>query len=146
MKFKFKMGPRTIERMNKQNRLIDLFQEEHGGCDQHTCDMSRAFSAGFPLWAIKLFAKTGAASSEFVKIYDTLPKSFHEEAEQERIYFCEIEHVECPHCNAIIWEPEYVTTGGQVYCDSCNMSHGEDLRAIVQRIAKKTSELKPKGV
>jgi hypothetical protein len=102
-------------------RLSELLQEEHGGCDESTCDISCAMSHGFYTWGIELFAGCGASSDEFNRLYKKLPKKkFAKDAEAERVEMCKIETSECPHCNAVTWEPEHVTDAkGFVYCGSC---------------------------
>jgi len=103
------------------DQLFELLQAEHGGCDESTCDISCAMHHNFQLWAIELFAGCGAASDEFNKLYNRLPKKkFAKDAEAERAEMCKIDNSTCPHCNAVTWEPEYVTdTKGFVYCGSC---------------------------
>jgi hypothetical protein len=103
------------------DQLFELLETEHGGCEETTCDISCAMSHNFQLWAIELFAGCGASSDEFNRLYEKLPKKkFAKDAEAERVEMCKIENSECPHCNAVTWEPEYVTDSkGFVYCGSC---------------------------
>lgn len=104
--------------------LEELYENEHGCCDQNTCGMSTAWRFGHTLWSLYLFESCGAASGEFLKLYAQLPKRFQADAERERKAFVEdVEHTECPHCNAVIWCPEEVTNNGLIYCDSCGDSH-----------------------
>jgi hypothetical protein len=107
--------------LSNTGRLEELLQEEHGGCDESTCDISTALRNGFSLWAIELFAGCGAASDEFIKIYGRLPKRFQKDAELERAEMCEtVSHADCPHCNAVSWDIEDVTqSDGSIWCGSC---------------------------
>lgn len=97
--------------------LCALLDEEHGGCSDNTCAISSCMSHGYHLWAVSLFAGTGAASDEFDRLYRSLPrKRFEREAEKERVEFLdEVDSASCPHCNAIVYEPKE----HNYYCSNC---------------------------
>lgn len=99
------------------DQLEELFEKEHGGCDNNTCAMTICMSHGYSLWAIYLFSGTGAASDEFSELYEKLPKKeFAALAEAERAEFVEqVPSVACPHCNAVVYEPE----NSDYHCSSC---------------------------
>ncbi|MEK2647325.1 hypothetical protein [Bdellovibrio sp. BCCA] len=99
------------------DRLVELFEEEHGGCENNTCAMTACMSHGYSLWAIKLFHNCGVASDEFDRLIKKLPKAeFERRAEAERAEFVEeIPSVSCPHCNAVVYEPEE----SEYHCSSC---------------------------
>lgn len=109
-------------------RLEELTDSEHVcGCDSSTCDISASWSAGHTLWSIYLFASSGAASDEFNALYRLLPKRFKVDAERERKSFVKyVDHTECPHCNAITWDPQWVTNNGLVWCGSCGNEFTEE--------------------
>lgn len=105
--------------MSKQEKpilekLSELYEDEHGDCDQNSCDMSIAYRMGYFRWAICQYSGCGAASDRFIELYEQLPKIFHKHAEKERKLLCKEEHIEC-ECGSIIWLPEEV----DYYCDSC---------------------------
>jgi hypothetical protein len=103
------------------SHLWALLEDEHcnQGCEQNTCDISVAYRLGYIRWAAEVFAGCGAASDEFLKWYGRLPKVFAKRAEAERVELCKEDHAPCPHCNAVVWLPNEVTTDGMIYCDSC---------------------------
>jgi hypothetical protein len=136
------MGKRYLE---LTDRLDELFNEEHGGCDNLTCDMSQAMEHGYSLWALQLFAWCGAASNEFLSLFRKLPKRFKQDAERERAEFCKtVPYDECQECNAVIWHGDADIT--EVFCDSCNHSwKKDDLRTIILRAAKQGQMLEVKN-
>lgn len=106
------------------DRLVELYEAEHGDCDQNTCGMQVAFRHGYGLWSVYLFDRCGAASDEFNELFAKLPARFNADAERERKAFVkEVEHTDCPHCNAVIWCPDEVTNHGKVFCNSCAEEH-----------------------
>lgn len=118
--------------------LIDtlemLFEREHGGCDDTTCDMTVAFDAGYSLWAIYLFSSSGATSDEFNELYERLNKKrFERDARKECNEFVkECPSTECHHCNSYIYHYEANQT--HFHCSNCGKSFEvNDLRSIVQR-------------
>lgn len=93
---------------------MELVNDEHVcGCGQASCDINAAYENGFGLWAVYLFSNSGAASDEFMRLFKRLPKRrFNIESERERKAFVKnVEHLECMHCNAVVWESEF--------CDNC---------------------------
>lgn len=103
-------------------RLDELYEEEHGGCDESTCSMQVAFEHGYTIHAIECFASSGAASDEFYKLLKKIPrKLLSKYSRHEAHMFCnEVSHAECPHCNAISWQVEYLTNSkGEIYCGNC---------------------------
>lgn len=90
------------------DKLVKLFEEEHGDCENTTCAMSHCMKHGYSLWALYLFSSSGAASDEFAALFEKLPrKRFESEAEAERAEFVEsVPSAACPHCNAVVYEPE----------------------------------------
>lgn len=98
------------------SKLSDLVQSDHcDGCDQNTCDVSVAMRLGYDRWAIEAFAGTGASSQEFDRLYSMLGPEFRRDAESDRKALCEEAHVDCPHCNAVLWLPDEC----DYHCDSC---------------------------
>lgn len=94
-------------------RAVRLIERDHGGCDSQTCTISVALREGFHVVAVESWIGSGAASKEFDGV--ELPFSF-EDARRESAEMCEsVPHVECPHCNAVIWNPKDCN----YWCDSC---------------------------
>jgi len=102
-------------------QLDGLFEAEHGGCDQSTCSMSVAMDHGYSVHAIDCFASSGAASDEFYELLEKLDRKKIDRASTiEANELCkELETADCPHCNAVVWDPQWVTSNGKVFCDSC---------------------------
>jgi hypothetical protein len=92
------------------NRAIELFEQEHGGCELNTCACIVAYRLGYRRWAVKLYASTGAGSEQFYHAFDKAAKAkdWVQDTEEERKALCKEEHVDCPHCHAVIWLPEEV--------------------------------------
>lgn len=109
------MGKKYTETVE---RLEELLNDEHVcGCGQTSCDINASYEHGSTLWAVQLFDWTGASSPEFKKLMRKLPKRFKADAEHERkIFVLDVEHYECPHCNAVNWGD------GVESCDSCGES------------------------
>lgn len=100
----------------KIDKLTELLKAEHGDCDDTTCDMASCLDHGYDLWAIKLFSSTGASSSEFNQMYNTLPAQFEIDADAERAKFVEnVPSVVCPHCDSVVYSPEQC----DYYCSGC---------------------------
>ena len=125
--------PKTKEEIFE--RLEELFEEEHGGCDDMTCDMSAAWDHGYTQWALFLFDSCGAASDEFVKLYKKIDKpAFRNAAEKERKMFVEeVPHAQCPHCNAVTWDDSMEE---KVHCGSC----GKDFDTRREKIEMRRQE------
>lgn len=95
----------------KYLKAIADIERDHGGCDSNTCDISVALRHGYDLVAIDSWDGSGAASSDW-----NPPKYTNKELREQ----CEemgklVPHVDCPHCNAVLWCPEET----DYYCDSC---------------------------
>ena len=99
--------------MNNINRAINLIERDHGGCDQNTCTLSVALRHGFDLIAIDHWIGSGAASNDFP---NDLPYTLQDIQSQSKEMRETIVHVDCPHCNAVLWCPEEC----DYWCDSCN--------------------------
>lgn len=128
----------TAKEASRIPRLLRLmFKYAHGSCEERTCEMIQAWNEGYEMWTLKLFADSGKAHDAFMSIYNTLPESFHNDAENERIAFRQNEHTKCPHCSVTIWFPQQATEDGITYCDACHKEHPENLRSIIKRISKK---------
>lgn len=115
------MKPMSYRYKRLIETLESLVESEHMcGCDQSTCDIKAAWDHGSSLWAIQLFRWSGAGSDEFYNLVKKLPKRFENDAEIERRVFVEeVEYAECPHCNAVVWDPQWVTNAGMIFCNSC---------------------------
>jgi len=120
------MKPEKYPKFNKGELqrlevLTELYELEHGGCDDSTCSMSVAMEHGYAVHALELWAHCGAASDEFIKIFNALPGNKISQASLiEANEICEtIAHIECIKCNAVIWEPENLAYKGMVRCESC---------------------------
>lgn len=119
----------TIEALN------ELLEEEHGGCDQRTCDISTCMAHGYTLWAVYLFNSCGAASDEFNELYATLPKDFYKHARKEADRFVdEVPHDPCPHCNAVVWDIE--DDENEIHCDSCDKTFERTVNVIFRKYRK----------
>lgn len=104
--------------MSSYNRMIDeltdMVQHEHcEGCCDETCDLNASYDSGYSLWAITLFAGSGAASDEFEATYARLVsqygKRFARAAERERADFCAtVGSIECMSCGSYTWLTDYV--------------------------------------
>lgn len=101
-----------IKHRKNLERAISHIDRDHGGCESNTCTMSVALRHGFDLIAIDSWANSGAAAKDFPK---TLGYSNAELQKQCAEMTAEIEHVQCPHCNAVLWLPEEC----DYFCDSC---------------------------
>jgi hypothetical protein len=91
---------------------IEHIERDHGGCDQNTCTMSVALRHGYDLIAIDTWINSGAASPDFP---NRLGYSFMELQKQCAEMTAELEHVQCPKCNAVLWLPDEC----DYHCDSC---------------------------
>lgn len=105
-----------MKRREILDRLETLLEREHGGCEQNTCTLSVALRNGYWFSAADSFAGSGAASDEFYGLYDRMRGYIEAKSRQESDEFCDaVPHVDCPHCNAVLWEPEE----SGYHCDSC---------------------------
>lgn len=98
-------------------KLESLLEQEHCfGCNQNTCNISVAFRLGYTIHAIDAFAGSGAASDQFTKLFNKLPRKYVDrKSRKEAKHLCEnTPYVEC-ECNAVIWEPEEC----DYFCDNC---------------------------
>jgi hypothetical protein len=95
------------------NQAIKLIDRDHGGCDQHTCTISMAMRNGYHLIAIDSWIGSGAASEEFDG--RELPFSFADVQRECALMTRELEHIQCVHCDAVIWLPDDCG----YWCDNC---------------------------
>lgn len=105
---------KTMKQYEIEEKLCELFENEHAGCDQNTCDMSVAFRLEYECWALYLFNSSGAASEEFATLYSKLGPRFHKTAEKQCTALCKEDNFECK-CGAVIWLPEECG----YHCESC---------------------------
>lgn len=102
----------------KIDAAVERVAEQHGDCDNATCDIAAALRYGYALWAVELYS--GAVEDDkFASLYASLPKVFAEMAEEERVAMCDtLCHRECTGCNAVTWcEPEEASHFDT--CDNC---------------------------
>jgi len=111
------MAKKKLSNSELLGELEELFENEHGGCDQNTCDMSVAFNEGYTALAIDLFSGAGVASEKFAELFNQLDrKTFKALVNKEAESFNdEVPHVQCLKCNAVIRNPEDV----DYMCDNC---------------------------
>lgn len=117
--------------MSSYNRMVEklerLLEDEHAFmCHDLTCDIKATFEHGCTLWAMHLYAGTGAASGEFDAVYAKLQaqygKRFDAAAERERVRFCdEVESIVCDNCNAHTYVIDTYTRAeyNNTPCDNC---------------------------
>jgi hypothetical protein len=97
-------------------RLLELVQRDHGGCDQNSCTLGVALRHGYELVAIDNWIGCGASDKEFdAEAAKGLPFSFKQVQKQLQAMSREVNSVECPGCNGILWEPEWC----DYHCDNC---------------------------
>lgn len=104
------------------NKLEELYEEEHGGCEESTCSMQVAFEHGYTIHALDCFASSGAASDEYYALWNKIPRKLKDAySRYEAELLCkEISNAECSYCNAVSWQIEYLkNTKGEIYCGSC---------------------------
>lgn len=53
----------------KIDRLFELVKRDHGGCDQASCSLAHAIENGEVYIAIHLWDCSGAADTEFLRLY-----------------------------------------------------------------------------
>ena len=104
---KIKLKKMSIE------RAIELIENEHGGCDQNTCTLGVALRYGYDLVAIDHWIGSCAACDEFHNA--ELDYTNKELTAQSKKMCKELEHIDCPHCDSILWLPDET----DYYCDSC---------------------------
>lgn len=95
------------------SRAVSLIERDHGGCDSNTCTLSVALTNGYHLVAVDSWIGSGAVSKEFDGV--TLPLSLKEVREESILMSKELEHVDCPHCDSVLWLPEDC----DYWCDNC---------------------------
>ncbi len=107
-----------MTKAERLDRLVELINRDHGGCDSQTCDISVSLRYGFYIIAIESWASSGAACNEFSSLYSKLPKTYKclgADWSKECEEFRKIPSIQCPHCNAYLYDPEDYG----YHCDSC---------------------------
>ncbi len=102
---------------DRLERLRDLVERDHGGCEDTTCTMATAMRHGHWLVAIETWASSGASDAEFDRLYAVLPATyrfFGRAYKAESAEFCKIPSAECS-CGAYVYEPEDV----DYHCSNC---------------------------
>lgn len=98
------------------DRLFQLIQRDHGGCDQSSCTLGVALRNGYALVAIDNWIGSGAADGQFyAEAAKGLPYGRADVTAESDLMCREVNHVECPGCNGVIWEPEWCDYA----CDNC---------------------------
>lgn len=116
---------RTVDKLNK---LVELYERDHGGCEDTTCGMHHAMQAGYDLVALERWSGSGAACDEFYDLYSTLPKTYkmfgrkHDKQVNEFIKEVPIKPCEC---GAYIYNPDDCDG----HCSSCGRQLKEYKRA-----------------
>lgn len=111
----------TIKRIeHKHPGIWDLCEElvlrDHD-CDQNTCSIAVANREGHSIHALECLLGSGAASEELLEAAEPIPdKDLQALSRYEADSLCKtVPHVDCPHCNAVLWYPEECN----YFCDSC---------------------------
>lgn len=104
------------------DNLNELFNQQHGGCDDNTCTTMKAMEAGYSVLAISCFASSGAPNDEFYRLFNSIPsKQLHPQLISETKEFLrdpDYQAIECSHnCGAYIYNTEF--SGNKYYCDNC---------------------------
>lgn len=98
------------------DKLFALIERDHGGCDQNSCTLGVAIRHGYAMVAVDSWIGSGAADEEFHKeAAKGLPFSLKEMQAEYELMGREVPQVECPHCNAVLWNPDDCGH----WCDSC---------------------------
>lgn len=104
-----------------RNDLARALQEEHGGCENNTCDIGSALNAGYPLAAahlllgatetpiLDLVLTVHGALGEATVAWGTFDEDFEAWAEHFRAHSWE-----CA-CGAFVYDPEE----GEEHCGNC---------------------------
>ena len=99
------------------DRAYELLEQEHGGCDNTTCNIQVAMSNGYDAHAIDCFAGSGAGSDEFYELLAKVDRKWlDKQSRKQAKEMCKaVSHAECSECGATIWELEWVAG----HCSSC---------------------------
>lgn len=105
---------------SKPFALIEALENEHSCDDIHGCDIGMAMEEGLYLWAGHLLVgatECPETDAALAVIRSELGDTFEAELERERDELCEVDHIACPKCNAIAWDPSELDV-----CPCCNAS------------------------
>ena len=103
--------------LSRIEKLFELTERDHGGCDDTTCALGVALAQGYHLIAIESWASSGASDMEFDRLYEKLPITYRLGGRQWHLEvkeFNKIPTAKCG-CGSYIYEPEDCN----YHCSNC---------------------------
>jgi hypothetical protein len=115
-----------VKRTHALDKMVELVERDHGGCDNNTCSISVALENGYSMHALEMWSGCGAADDEFNALYFPHARFIAKESRKEASLMCDkIPHVDCPHCNAVLWNP----ADSDYWCGSCGKTIPREVTA-----------------
>jgi hypothetical protein len=125
------------QRARAYELLEQLFEREHGGCDDTTCSMSVAFAYGYRLHALSVWGSTSAASWRFGLLLNYVRGSAFDKAERREVkaFLSEVSHAEC-ECGSYVYVYELECNDG--YCSNCGGNASKNTRTRLGELVFRT--------
>ena len=112
--------------MNKYNEalesMIEIIDAQHN-CEDNTCTYCVGRAHDLYASAIDFMAGAGPSwGQEFNTLYVKYSGRICRDMQEEVNEFCNIPHVECAECGAIVWSMDNTNVADDATCSSCGAS------------------------